>query len=69
MIDDDETKRLVDFPWPCERRDAHGPHLLDEVETVEVGRFGDGGLRLLQRPRECPGVPAHPSTMAGGSWR
>lgn len=46
------------FRWPCDRRAAHGPH------SVRV--------QMLTGPADyeddtCPGVPAHPATMAGGS--
>lgn len=50
----------VDFEWPCSIRKAHGPHPTPCADCREDGS-GDAC------PNQCPGVPAHPATMAGGS--
>ena len=39
------------FKWPCNRRIAHGPHIIEEGTKYE---------------KSCPGVLAHPATMIGG---
>ena len=41
------------YPWPCSRRDAHKAHHVHE---------GGGAVCY-----HCPGLPAHPATMAGGN--
>lgn len=43
------------FAWPCDRRAAHGPHRVTATVSYHL------------EARTCPGVPAHPATMAGGS--
>jgi len=51
----DRQLRLDEFGWPCDRRDAHGPHKIDRYDAVdEVAWVFD-----------CPGVAAHPATMIG----
>ena len=44
--------------WPCDRRDAHGPHPISEDE---MPAWSDG----IKFP-DCPGVKAHPNTTIGG---
>lgn len=55
--------------WPCERRDAHGPHKRTWVGVKggisgnpKVYLMGDGSVTTEQL---CPGVRAHPNTMIG----
>lgn len=48
-----EKVPVEDFPWPCDRRDAHHDHEVD---------WGD-------RVQDCPGVQAHPATMSGTLYR
>lgn len=52
--------------WPCDRRDAHGPHHVTERESA-----GDGVTQVYEPCGEfdCPGVQAHPATMIGRTWR
>lgn len=47
------------FDWPCDRRDAHGPHTVREQMLTGPNEFEE---------RECPGVKAHPTTMIGGGY-
>ena len=55
----------VDFEWPCDRRDAHGRHPTGcKVLSNSPGMHDHFGSC---ETGECPGVPAHPATMAGGS--
>lgn len=80
------------FPWPCHRRDAHGPHERRQAGTmparIPVPQLGvhyapgevptvpgddvvpvyDAGGGHVTRDPECPGVAAHPATMAGGNY-
>jgi hypothetical protein len=66
------------FEWPCDRRDAHGPHRIEWTDTE--AEHGCGGveeecIRIcpvpvpIQRVFECPGVLAHPATMIGGNHK
>jgi len=49
------------YPWPCDRRDAHhAGHLIAGRQRSAISG------RLIEVA--CPGVPAHPLTMAGGSY-
>ena len=51
--------------WPCDRRDAHGPHY-----RQPGGDQPESDLKTYlarQDPRVCPGVKAHPNTMIGRS--
>lgn len=58
------------FPWPCDRREAHGPH---REQWVEPAHGCDGSERSCQEncpvPQQfvldCPGVSAHPLTQIG----
>lgn len=52
---------MDDFEWPCEKRTAHGPHL------VECGEESTCGLDIFDcdDDHNCPGVKAHPDTMIG----
>lgn len=56
------------FVWPCSERVAHGPH--DDVATndMTLGAMVAAMLRPAALPT-CPGVPAHPATMAGGNHK
>lgn len=63
----------MSFEWPCDRRDAHGPHPRpidpeiaavydvppDQLDTIDPEVVG------LVTPPDCPGVKAHPATMIG----
>lgn len=49
--------------WPCDRREAHGPH---PVPCVEVG-FDVCDDLLCEEEHPCPGVQAHPNTTIGGA--
>ena len=51
------------YPWPCHRRDAHRPHQRPFNPDAPQGADGNGAGY-----GRCPGVPAHPATMAGGSY-
>jgi hypothetical protein len=42
---------LPGFDWPCDKREAHGPH---PIEPANVRG-------------NCPGVKAHPATQIGGN--
>lgn len=59
------------FQWPCEKRRAHGPHPLDPVECSDAFNCEEPsmlvGYKIMHLPQPCPGVGAHPATMAGGS--
>lgn len=59
-------QRVADFPWPCREKAgrAHGPH---NDATALVRDMPDGSERVASI--SCPGVEAHPLTMAGGSWK
>lgn len=41
------------FEWPCGKRKAHGPHIIEEDTPYE---------------KKCPGVKAHPATQIGGNY-
>ena len=59
---------LEDFDWPCDKREAHGPH----TRLVPYGtKMPEGTLDVLLGFNEvdCPGVRAHPLTQIGGSYR
>lgn len=52
------------FQWPCRRRVAHKAH--PDTSVVDVPNIA--GMHVTSTsPYTCPGVPAHPATMAGGS--
>lgn len=46
---------MLQHPWPCHRRTAHGPHTI----TVSTNP------PTHSRAYPCPGVRAHPNTMIG----
>jgi hypothetical protein len=46
------------FEWPCDRRDAHHPHII----KVQVD---DKSYQV----HDCPGVGAHPLTQIGGGYK
>lgn len=59
----------MSFKWPCDRREAHGPHErrctgFDDGKPgkPKVYPTGDG----MTYEKDCPGVSAHPATMIGG---
>ncbi len=62
--------RMLHYPWPCDRREAHGPHTERWAEPVH-GCDGseDDCQRTCPVPEErvldCLGVKAHPLTMIG----
>jgi hypothetical protein len=61
---------MDDFEWPCDRRDAHGPHT---ITWTESGHGCDGTEEScmencpvpIQQGQDCPGVRAHPDTQIG----
>jgi hypothetical protein len=63
-----EAQRLEELDWPCDRRDAHGPHdrtaVGVRVVRTDIPVYLDGAGRITEE-RQCPGVKAHPLTMAG----
>ena len=65
---------LSGFRWPCERRDAHGPHnAYADASPSEFcpvcGRERGQSHARSDCDGECPGVDAHPLTMIGGRYR
>lgn len=59
------------FKWPCQRREAHGPHprtpmglMASEDSETNASAYlnGEGGKTAEHM---CPGVKAHPNTMIG----
>jgi hypothetical protein len=70
----DEQRAVEDFPWPCDRREAHGGH---EVPVCTCAST-EGTLRtcsvhgeeqwLGTETRWCPGVKAYPLTMIGRAY-
>lgn len=62
-----KTEATLEFPWPCDRRDAHAPHEDLNAAEMTVAAIRAAMARPADEPA-CPGVEAHPSTMAGGSW-
>lgn len=61
---------MTEFEWPCDRRDAHGPHRI-EWTASEHGCDGTPESCAsicpipVQAVYDCPGVKAHPDTMIG----
>lgn len=49
--------------WPCDRRDAHGPHPAPVLHGCPPE--GAAAVWPTEPPGECPGVRAHPGTMIG----
>jgi hypothetical protein len=50
---------VTGFQWPCDRREAHGDHDVDEGQ-------GDGEEQVYEPTVfHCEGVKAHPNTMIG----
>lgn len=72
---------MTDVDWPCDRRDAHGPHRVEWTDTVpEHDPACDGNPERCSSTcpipvpvlivDDCPGVKAHPATMIGrGEFR
>lgn len=59
LIDITEPRDVAGFVWPCDRRDTHGPHYVDEGQ-------GDGETQVYEPGVfDCPGVKAHPGVMIG----
>lgn len=66
-----------EFEWPCDRRVAHGPHLIEWIDT-EAAHDCDGTEEScvancpvpipVHQNFDCPGVLAHPATMIGGAY-
>lgn len=44
----------TEFKWPCHKRTAHGPHIIEEGTKYE---------------KSCPGVKVHPATQIGGNYQ
>lgn len=61
------------FDWPCDRRDAHHAHNAYKDSSPSEWCPVCGVERGQSHARgdcdgSCPGVGAHPATMAGGSY-
>lgn len=60
------------WEWPCDRRDAHHPHI---IEGVHDDFCEANGCRCGKCPcscsqvYNCPGVKAHPQTQIGGNYK
>lgn len=62
MIEYEKTP-ADEFDWPCDRREAHGPHPVDcQILSYGPGIHDHSGSC---EPADCPGVLAHPATMIG----
>lgn len=67
-----EPTKLSEVEWPCDKRYAHGGHVIEWTES-EHGCDGTEESCAqncpvpVQMRLDCPGVLAHPCTMAGGS--
>lgn len=49
--------------WPCDRREAHGPH---PATWTQRAHEGTAATTTETGDYDCPGVQAHPNTSIGG---